>query len=421
MLDLKFIRENPEQVREAIKLKLVDLDLDNLLALDKQVRETITRLDKLREERNENAKLTGKASAADRPTYIDRGRALNDEIKTLEPQLRQLEEQLQDLLWLVPNIPSPDWPIGESDADNVEIKRWGEIPQFDFKPLDQVQILENHNWADFERVAKVSGSRSYALKNEMVMLEMALWRFALDKMRSKGFTTISVPALARESALFGTGHFPTGRDQVYYLPADDLYLSGTAEVVLNSLHSGEIMDENQLPSLYAGFSTCFRREAGSSGRDVRGLIRVHQFYKVEQYVLCRNDKEESAKFFDLLLNTSEEILQDLELPYRIVACCTGDMGTGKYRMCDLEAWVPSENIYRETHSCSELLDWQARRTNLRYRDSDGKVKFCYTLNNTALATPRILVPLLENHQQADGSIRIPTKLQPYLGGLEKIG
>jgi seryl-tRNA synthetase len=277
-----------------------------------------------------------------------------------------------------------------------------------------------NNWAEFESIAKVCGSRSYSLRNEMVLLEMATHRFALDKLMEKGFTLVSAPAMARESALIGTGHFPDGKDQVYYLPEDDLYLSGTAEVQLNSLHAGDILKEEQLPILYAGYSPCFRREAGSYGRDVRGLIRVHQFMKVEQFVICKNDPAETEKWHKALLETSLEIVKELELPYRVVECCTGDMGTGKVKMFDVECWVPSENKYRETHSCSALHSWQARRTNTRYRDSEGKVEFVHTLNNTAVATPRLLVSLLENHQQEDGSIRLPEVLRPYMGGKEVI-
>jgi len=421
VLDLKFIRDNPEQVRKAIQLKLVELNLNEVLAADEAVRNLKLQTQKLQEERNANAKKTGKASPEERPAIVERGRTIGKELAELEGQQREAEERLQQYLWLVPNLPAPDAPIGESEADNVEVKRWGEPTQFDFTPLDHVQILEKHNWAEFERISKVAGSRSYALRNEMVLLEMALLRFALEKLQGKGFNLMSVPSMAREFALFGTGHFPTGREQVYYLPADDLYLSGTAEVPLNSLHTGEILDESDLPIRYAGYSPCFRREAGSGGRDVRGLIRVHQFYKVEQYILCKNDPEESARWHAQLLATAEEIVQELEMPYHIVECCTGDMGAGKYRMHDIETWLPSENKYRETHSCSSLHDWQARRSNLRYRDAEGKVRFCHTLNNTAIATPRILAPFLENHQQADGTIRLPEKLRPYMGGLDKLG
>lgn len=278
--------------------------------------------------------------------------------------------------------------------------------------------MNQRGWAEFERIAAVAGSRSYSLKGDLVLLEHTLLRYGLEKLSEKGFTLISVPAMAREFAFLGTGNFPTGRDQVYYLPEDDIYLAGTAEVPINALHAGEILSEDQLPILYGGVSPCFRREAGSAGRDVRGLIRVHQFNKVEQYILCKNDPEESARLHKLLLETSEEILQDFELHYRVVEVCTGDMGAGKFRMFDIESWVPSENLYRETHSCSSLHDWQARRTNLRYRDKEGVVKFVHTLNNTAIATPRILVPFLEQHQTEDGKIRIPPKVRNWLGGKE---
>jgi len=416
VLALQFIRDNVEAVRRAIQVKQVDLNLDDLLAADEEARGLRTRIQKLQEERNTNADNTRKASGEQRQGFIARGRAIAEELKALEPSQREAEERLQALLWLVPNIPAADVPVGANEDDNVELRRWGQQPVFSFTPLDHVALLDRHGWADFERVARVAGSRSYSLRGDMVLLEMALLHFALDKLQGRGFTLVSLPSMARESAFFGTGHFPSGRDQVYYLPDDDLYLSGTAEVPLNSLHSGEILVESQLPLLYAGYSPCFRREAGAAGRDMRGLIRVHQFYKVEQSVVCRNDPEESARWHAQLLATAEEIVRELELPYHVVECCTGDMGAGKVRMNDLETWVPSESRYRETHSCSSLGDWQARRANLRYRDAEGKVRFCHTLNNTAVATPRLLVPLLENHQQPNGSVRIPPVLQRYMGG-----
>jgi seryl-tRNA synthetase len=312
--------------------------------------------------------------------------------------------------------------VGKSDADNVVVKTVGEKTKFDFKALDHVELMEKHGWADFKRVPLVCGSRTVGLKGDLVKLEMALWQYTLDKLSAKNFTPISVPAIAQEAAFFGTGHFPFDRESVYEIPKDKLYLAGTAEVVINSLHAGELLSDADLPLLYAGFSPCFRREAGSAGKDVRGVIRVHQFYKIEQFVLCKNDIAESEKWHQIILTNTEEILQGLEIPYQIVACCTGDMGAGKYRMNDVESWCPSENKYRETHSCSSLLDWQARRTNLRYRDSKtGKVEYLYTLNNTGLATPRVLVPLLENHQQADGTVKIPAALRPYMGGKEFLG
>lgn len=421
MLDIKFIRENSDVVKKACSLKNINLNLDEILRLDKEIVQ-------LRQEEqahltNKNA-LTAKipkAGAEERPSLIQESKALDEKVKAIKPQIEKIEKELTDLMYLVPQIPSPKAPIGKDDGDNVEVKKWGELPKFDFTPLDHVQLLEKNNWADFERIAKVSGSRSYSLKNEMVLVELAMHRMAMDKLMSKGFTLVSVPAFAREEALYGTGHFPNGRDQAYFIPEQNVYLAGTAEVQINSLHAGEMLKESDLPLLYAGYSPCFRSEAGSYGRDVRGLIRVHQFMKVEQYILCKNDPTESERWHQILLETSEEIVKDLELPYRIVECCTGDMGAGKVRMYDVEAWVPSEQKYRETHSCSSLHDWQARRTNVRYRDNEGKVQYVHTLNNTAIATPRILVPFLENHQMADGKIRIPKALRPYLTGQEFIG
>ncbi len=411
MLDIKFIRENSDTVKKACELKNINLDVDQMLKFDREMVTLKTEEQNLLTQKNAISAKIPKASAEERPGLIAESKGIDDKAKALKAQAEEIELKLKNLLYLVPQIPSPKAPVGKDDGDNVEVKKFGVIPKFDFTPLDHVQILEKHNWADFERIAKVSGSRSYSLKNEMVLLEMAMHRMAMDKLLSKGFNLVSVPALAREEALFGTGHFPTGRDQAYFLPEDNLYLTGTAEVQINSLHAGEILKESELPILYAGYSPCFRREAGSYGRDVRGLIRVHQFMKVEQFVICKNDPAESEKWHQILLETSEEIVQDLELPYRIVECCTGDMGAGKVRMYDVEAWVPSENKYRETHSCSALHDWQSRRTQTRYRDNDNKVQFVHTLNNTAIATPRIIVPFLENHQLADGTIRVQEKLR----------
>jgi seryl-tRNA synthetase len=421
MVDLKFIRENPQAVKEAVKLKRVSLDIDELLQVDQEVLALKRRSQAMNEEKNANAKKMKGAQPDEREAIIARGREINSEIEALKPAVEAAEHRLQQLLFLVPLIPSPDAPIGPDDSGNVEVRQWGKKPEFDFKPKDHVELINQHGWADLERIAKVAGSRSYSLKGDLVLLELSLLRYGLDKLAAKGFQLISVPAMAREFAFVGTGHFPTGKDQVYHLQEDDIYLAGTAEVPVNALHSGEILSEQDLPILYGGVSPCFRREAGSAGRDVRGLIRVHQFNKVEQYILCKNDPTESERHHKLLLQTSEEILQDLELHYRVVEVCTGDMGAGKYKMFDIESWVPSENLFRETHSCSNLHDWQARRTNLRYRDAEGNVKFCHTLNNTAVATPRILVPFLEQHQRADGSIHLPEKIRPYLGNKTKLG
>jgi len=419
MLDLKFIRENTETVQKAIELKRSSVDLEALLKLDSEVLTIKRDLQLLQEERNAHSKKIPKASNEERPALIEQGRAIGAKVDELKPALNEKEEALNDILLRVPNIPSPDSPIGVDENDNVEIEKGGVLPEFSFAPRDHVEILEMNGWAEFEKIGKVCGSRSYSLRDDMMLLEMAMHRFALEKLKKKGFTLVAAPAFAREHALVGTGHFPEGRDQVYHLQEDNMYLGGTAEVQLNSLHGGDIISESDLPILYAGYSSCFRREAGSYGRDVRGLIRVHQFMKVEQFVLCKNDPEESAKWHKALLETSLEIVKELELPYRVVECCTGDMGTGKVKMFDVECWVPSEKKYRETHSCSSLYDWQARRTNTRYRDSEG-VKFVHTLNNTAIATPRILVSYIENHQQGDGSLKITEKLRPYMGGVDTI-
>lgn len=418
MLDLKFIRENAEEVKKAAEVKNESLDVDALLALDKEILEVKNSEQELKTQKNAISKQIPKASNEERPKLIADSKELGAKIDDLKPKLQELETKLQEMMFQVPNIPSPEAPLGKSEEDNVEIKKWGELPKFDFDPKDHVELLLQNNWAEFERVAEVCGSRSYSLRNQMVLLEMAIHRFAMDKLIKKGFTLVSAPSLVREQALVGTGHFPKGRDQVYHLQEDDLYLSGTAEVQLNSLHAGQILEKAKLPILYAGYSSCFRREAGSYGRDVRGLIRVHQFLKVEQYIICENNFEESNKWHQTLLQTSEEIMQELELPYRIVECCTGDMGTGKYRMFDIEAWVPSEQKYRETHSASNLGEWQARRTNTRYRNDDGKAVHAHTLNNTAVATPRLLVPFIEIHQTKEGKVRIPEALRPFLGPSE---
>ncbi len=412
--------EQPDAVRRAIELKAVDLDLDQLLALHGQVKALLGQVEELRRERNVLSKQTASAADDERAALIERSRQIGGTLKEREPQLRDQQAQLDQLLLLVPNIPGPDEPIGRDDDDNVELRRWGEPPKFTFQARDHVELLELHDWADLERIGQVAGSRTYALKGAMVRLELALWRFAADFMEERGFTLIDLPSFAREAAFIGTGHFPGGREEVYQLD-EDLYLSGTAEVGLNYLHSGEILAASDLPIRYAGFSTCFRREAGAAGREMRGLVRVHQFYKVEQYVICAADREESARWFDTLLANGEALVQALELPYRVVRTCTGAMGAGKVRMWDIECWVPSQEVYRETHSVSEIYDWQARRSNLRYRDEDGTVRFAFTLNNTAIATPRILVPLLEVHQQADGTVRVPERLRPYLGDAELLG
>jgi seryl-tRNA synthetase len=421
MLDIKFVRENPSVVRDAIKNKKVPLDLDQLLAADQALLDSKKKLQVLQEEKNANAKKVPQAKPEERPPLIERGKAIGKEIAALGPEIELHEKTVAELIALTPQIPATDAPIGIDESENVERYKVGTLPEFSFPMKDHVALMDQNDWGELERITKVSGSRMYALKRELAQLEMAVIQMALDHLVSKGSILISVPSLVRESSLFGTGHFPTGKDQVYKLADDELYLSGTGEVPVNSLHSGEILKRDELPLRYAAYSPCFRREAGSAGRDVRGLMRVHQFNKVEQFVFCEANLEESEKWHKELLKTSEEIVALLELPYRVIEVCTGDMGAGKYRMHDLESWVPSEAKYRETHSCSSLLDWQSRRTSVRYRDANDVVRHAYTLNNTAIATPRVLIPILENHQQSDGSIYLPHALRRYMGGKDRIG
>lgn len=425
MLDIKYIAENPDVIKDGLAKKGYSkdvIDVDALIALYKDINKLKTSSQSLSEEKNKLSNSIKSASAEERPAIIAKSKALGEKLKVEQEKLAAEQAKFDDIMLRMPNMPSAESPVGPDDSANVVRRKVGELPHFDFTPRDHVELMELNDWSEMERIAKVSGSRTYAIKNDLAQLELAIHMMVLDKLRSHGFTVITVPSISKEKPLYGQGYLPFSRDEIYYMPADDIYLSGTAELILNSLRADEILSENELPILYAGFSPCFRREAGAAGKDTRGLVRVHQFMKTEQFVICKNDIAESEKWHQKLLAISEEVLQDLELPYQVLEVCTGDMGAPKYRQYDLEAWVPSQNCYRETHSCSNITEWQARRTNLRYRDNaDGKVKYVHTLNNTGIATPRALVPFIENHQNADGTVNIPVKLRPYLGGKAKIG
>ncbi|WP_437884563.1 serine--tRNA ligase [Pseudomonas sp. LRF_L74] len=417
MLDIKFIREHAELVEDAAVKKGVSIDVEEILGLDGQVKTLRTHVETLRRQRNQLAASYAEASQDEREALSRQSHELSVALASEEFRFKELSGQLQTLLLLTPNIPATSSPIGTDDSENVVERREGHPPAFDFTPADHTELLRLNGWAELGDVAHISGSRTFTLKGNLVKYELALINFALDVLCAEGFTPITVPPFARESAFVGTGHFPAGKEDAYALPNDDLYLVGTSEVILNSLHANQILREADLPILYAGVSQCFRREAGSSGRDVRGLLRVHHFTKVEQFVICRNDEQESTYWHNRLLGIAEKILHALELPYQVINCCTGDMGLGKVKMNDIETWVPSLDTYRETHSCSTLHDWQARRTQTRYRADDSKdIKLVHTLNNTALATPRIFAALLENHQTASGQVKIPKALQPYMGG-----
>src|SRR5690242_13422261 len=418
MLDRREIRENPDAVKAAVRVKGIDLDVDELLDLDRSVRSLQHEYDQAQARRKSSSKEFAKADEARRAELRAAHAELDIQLTALRKQLAEASEQLQGLLLLTPTIPWEGAPVGPDDSANTVVRTVGTPPEFGFTPLDHVELLEKRGWADFNRARNVAGERAYALMSDLLMLERAVHSYALDVLSTKDFTLVSVPSLVREAALTGTGQFPAHREETYAIPADDLYLAGTAEVALVGFHSGEILEHKSLPVRYAGISPCFRREAGSAGRDVRGLLRVHQFEKVEQFVICAADADESDRWHAELLGTAEQLLQGLGLAYEVMEVSTGDMGAGKYRMNDINTWMPSLGAYRETHSCSSLHDWQARRANVRYRDTDGTVRYAYTLNNTAVATPRILAALVENFQTSEAQVRVPEVLRPYLGGRE---
>ena len=421
MLDIKYIRENKEIVKEAAKNKLINVDIDRLLVVDQDIRNLTQEIDKLKNERNKLSSSIPNLSDDKKKNTINYVKDLKEKISALEEKLNPLKEEYKNLMYEVPGVPLEEVPIGKTDEDNVEIKRVGEIPKFNFKIKDHVELAEDLDLIDIPRGVKISGSRSYFLKNEALLLEMALCRYVVDKLVKKGFTPMGVPVLVKEDAMYGTSYFPGGREQTYTMNDDNLYLVGTSEVALVSYHSGETFDSPEcLPKMYCGYSNCFRREAGTYGKDTHGLYRVHQFTKIEQVILCEADFDKQYELHNFLLNNAEEIMQELKIPYRVVKVCTGDMGVEEIRKHDIEAWMPSRNKYSETHSCSSFGDFQARRSNIKYKDKDGTTKYCFSLNNTAIASPRILIPLLELNQNEDGSINIPEVLVPYMGGMKKI-
>lgn len=446
MLDLKFIRENPEAVRKGAQLKNMTIDLDRLLELDSQRRKLQTGVQDLIAEQNklsrEMGPLMGKLKkvkdAAEKAELEKQVEALKTRPAAIKPQIAEMEEKIKALdpeidriMLTIPLPPDDDVPVGRSSEDNVEISRWGTPRVFDFKPKSHIELNEKLKLFDVERGVKLAGSRSYFLTGYGTMLQNAVLRMAQDFMVfEQGFTPVSVPVLVKEAAMKGTGFFPAGREQAYRVGEvnetgdEERFLTGTGEVGLTAFHMDEILSEDELPKTYCTLSTCFRREAGTYGKDTTGLYRIHQFDKVEQVVICRNDKDESRQWHRKMLSFSEEILKRLELPHRLLQCCTGDLGPKNASMIDVETWMPSRGEnggYGETHSASRLYDFQARRCNLRYKTKDGKTVFCHTLNNTVIASPRILIPIVENYQNADGSVTIPKALRPYMNGIEKIG
>lgn len=420
MLDIAFIRQNPDVVRAAITNKRLSLDLDELLTADKDRRETIAKLEQRRARKNEIAAAIPKASKEDRPKLIEEGKAVKAELETLEPALTEVQKRFDDLMLRVPSIPRPEVPVGKGEEDNVEIRKVGTPRVFEFEPKDHVALMTDLGMVNWDGPRRYAGARSYALVGMGALLELAVTRLAVDTLVERGLTMVVPQVLVKERALTGTGFFPLGREEAYEIGADELFLVGTSEVPLVSMHCDETLEMSQLPIRYAGISPCFRREAGAHGKDTRGLYRVHQFTKVEQVIFCPPDEELAEKEHYQLLSNAEAILAKLEIPYRVAIACTGEIGLGQTRKHEVESWMPSRKAYSETHSCSTLGDFQARRSNIRLRMPDGSLGYPYTLNNTAIASPRILIPLLENHQNDDGSITLPKALVPYLNGVEVI-
>ena len=419
MLDIQIIRNETERVKAAVARKKFAVDIDELLSVDAQRRELAGQVDDLRAERKEVASSIPRLEGEDKAAAIAQGRALRERITELEETQRQTESRFDELMLLVPGLPVDGIPDGSSDEDNVEVRRVGEVPTFDFEPQDHVALCETLGLADFTRAAKFAGGRAYLLTGHGALLEYAVTRFAMDTLMVRGWSPMVVPLLVNERAMYGTGFFPHGLEDTYQLPNDDLYLVGTSEVSLVSIHRDEVLAAEQLPIRYAGMTTCFRREAGNYGRDTRGLYRVHQFQKVEQVSIIEASEAASEAEHYRLLDNSETILTALGIPYRVALACTQELGMGQARKHEIESWMPSRQAYCETHSCSTMHDFQARRSRIRYRpEAKAKPLFTHTLNNTAIASPRFLIPLLELNQQADGSVVIPEVLRPYMNGVE---
>lgn len=415
MLDIHFIREHADLIKEGARKKRIEVDIDRLLAVDDERKSLSQEIEAKRAEQNRASFEIARADSATRQGLIDAMQQLKAGMGESEEKLKKVMEEWQRLMLAVPNLPDMSVPEGASDADNVEVRQWGDIPQLPFTPKDHVALMTELGMADFERGTKVAGFRGYFLKGDGARLSYALWRFLSDHYEKKaGFVPMIVPSLVRREGFMGTGYLPQSEEDLYKTQ-DGEYLAGTAEVATMAYHQDEVVDKAQFPIKYFSFSPCFRREAGSHGKDTKGLVRVHEFYKFEQVVLCEASHEESVRLHEELTTNAEEALQLLKLPYHVVVNCGADLGLGQVKKYDIECWMPSEQKYRETHSSSYFHDFQTRRLGIRYRDAEGNMKFAHSLNNTALATPRFLAVLVENYQQEDGSIKIPDVLVPYMG------
>ncbi|MFC1676120.1 serine--tRNA ligase [Planctomycetota bacterium] len=421
MIDIKLIRENPDKYKKAATDKKFKVDIDRLLEVDSALRDVKAKLQEITTQKNAIGKSIPKLADKEKQnaltelTELKKQEAkLNEKVKNLAPEFDELSQQ-------VPQPADEDVPVGVDDTENIEIRKEGKIRQFDFEPKDHMQLALDLDIVDIERGVKLAGTRNYFLKGDGALLHWAVLRFAMDYMLGKGYLPLSVPLLAKDEVMRGTGYFPGSEEQTYQMERDNLSLVGTAEVPMTAYHMSEILKADELPKKFVAMSSCFRREAGAAGKDTYGLYRIHQFDKVEQVIICKNSDDESAKFHEEILANSEAVMKALNLPYRIVAVCTGDLGRGQAKKFDIEAWMPSRENYCETHSASKFYDFQARRMNLRYKDPDaGKNLFCHTLNNTVIASPRVLIPILELNQNPDGSITIPKPLRQYMAGKEKI-
>lgn len=414
MLDIRFIRENADLVKAGALKKRAEVDIDRLLIVDDERKALRAQMDEKKAEQNRMSGTIQRASGEEKNQLIERMRHVKEGFAGLEENYMKVMEEWQKLMLAVPNIPDMSVPEGESDADNKEARRWGDLTQFAFTPKDHVELMTNAGMADFERGTKVAGFRGYFLKGDGVLLANAVWQLALKEFSAKGLTPLIAPSLVRREALMGTGYLPDGEDDLY-TTQDGEFLAGTSEAATMAYYMDEVLDAKQLPAQFLAFSPCFRREAGAHGKDVRGLIRVHEFFKWEQVVLCRAEHDESVRMHEWINRNTEEFIELLKIPYRVVTNCGGDLGLGQVKKYDIELWVPGEETYREISSASYFHDFQARRLNIRYKDADGTLRFAHSLNATAIPTPRILVSIVESYQQADGTIRVPEALVPYVG------
>lgn len=419
MLDIKFIRENSDLIKDAVTKKHLSFNVDELVTLDTRRLEILKLVEDLRAEQNRASDAITKATSEERNGLIDSMRRVKDDLKKKEEELDEIMKSWRVLMLAVPNIPDISVPEGKDDADNVEVKKWGDLPAFSFTPLDHIELLEKSDMVDFDRGTKTSGFRGYFLKNDGAILEMAVWQYVMQRWQKKDFTPMLVPSLVKRETLLGSGYLPQGEDDLYKDGND--YLAGTGEVATMFYHSDEVFDQKDLPKKYIVWSPCFRKEAGSHGKDVKGLVRVHEFYKCEQVVLCEASHETSVTYHEEIRTHAEEMMEELGIPYHTVVNCGGDLGLGQVKKYDIEAWMPSQEKYRETHSASYFHDFQTRRLNIRYKDSEGKIRYVHSLNNTAAATPRLVTAIIENYQQADGTIKVPEVLVPFMGGKSTIG